>query len=156
MKARSSLRILPGLCSRVVSAPQRSAATRQTRCEISSRSVTRYHFIFEALDLLVLLLPSMALATLATNPQPLATVSHSRQNHLNHSRSFSGNSEYDDLGSPASRPHPQMSFSMSQGSQGSNLIMQSAGPFRQYEGSNGLNRRNSAPQIYSVSSVPSS
>ncbi|KAE8450406.1 hypothetical protein EG329_006481 [Mollisiaceae sp. DMI_Dod_QoI] len=43
-----------------------------------------------------------------------------------------------------------MSFSMSQGSQGSGLIMQPGNSFRQYEGNNGVNRRNSAPQIYSA------
>jgi hypothetical protein len=43
-----------------------------------------------------------------------------------------------------------MSFSMSQGSQGSGLMMQPGGPFRQSDGYNGVNRRNSAPQIYSV------
>ena len=96
--------------------------------------------------------PPMASATLSANPQPLATVSHSRQNHLSRPRSFSSASGvFDDLDSPGTRPNPQMSFSMSQGSQGSNLMMQPGGPFRQYEGNNGLNRRNSAPQIYSVS-----
>jgi hypothetical protein len=43
-----------------------------------------------------------------------------------------------------------MSFSMSQGSQGNGLMMQPGASFRQYEGSNGLGRQNSAPQIYSV------
>jgi hypothetical protein len=96
--------------------------------------------------------PPMASATLSANPQPLATVSHSRQNHLNRPRSFSSASgAFDDLDSPGTRPNPQMSFSMSQGSLGCNLMMQAGGPFRQYEGNNALNRRNSAPQIYSVS-----
>jgi hypothetical protein len=94
----------------------------------------------------------MASATITTNPQPLSTTSHSRQNHLNRPRSFSSTSgAYEDTISQATRPHPNMSFSMSQGSQGSGLMMQPGGPFRQYEGSNGVHRRNSAPQIYSVS-----
>lgn len=93
----------------------------------------------------------MASATITTNPQPLTTTSHSRQNHLNHARSFSSASgAYEDQDSPITRSNPQMSFSMSQGSQGSSLMMQPGGPFRQYEGNNGVNRRNSAPQIYSV------
>ncbi|PVH82168.1 apses transcription factor-like protein [Cadophora sp. DSE1049] len=43
-----------------------------------------------------------------------------------------------------------MSFSMSQGSQGSGLMMQPGGGFRQYDSSNGISRRSSAPQIYSA------
>jgi regulatory protein SWI6 len=94
----------------------------------------------------------MASTTITTNPQPLATISNSRQNHLRRPRSFSSTSgAYDDQDPPITRPNAQMSFSMSQGSQGSGLMMQPGGPFRQYEGHNGLNRRNSAPQIYSVS-----
>lgn len=44
-----------------------------------------------------------------------------------------------------------MSFNMSQGSQG-NLMMQQqpGGQFRAFDGQNGHQRRNSAPQIYSV------
>ncbi len=93
----------------------------------------------------------MASTTITTNPQPLSTTSHSRQNHLNHARSISSASGvYDDQDSPITRPNPSMSFSMSQGSQGSGLMMQPGGPFRQSDGYNGVNRRNSAPQIYSV------
>jgi hypothetical protein len=93
----------------------------------------------------------MASTTITTNPQPLSTTSHSRQNHLNHARSFSSASViYEDQDSPITRPNPSMSFSMSQGSQGSGLMMQPGGPFRQSDGYNGVNRRNSAPQIYSV------
>ncbi|KAF8861742.1 hypothetical protein BDZ45DRAFT_241176 [Acephala macrosclerotiorum] len=93
----------------------------------------------------------MASATVTTNPQPLANTSHSRQNHLNRPRSFSQTSAgFDDQDSAPTRPNPHMSFSMSQGSQGSGLMMQPGNSFRQYDGSNGLNRRNSAPQIYSA------
>ncbi|KUJ06992.1 uncharacterized protein LY89DRAFT_790085 [Mollisia scopiformis] len=93
----------------------------------------------------------MASATITTNPQPLANTSHSRQNHLNRPRSFSSASVgYEDQDSASTRPNPQMSFSMSQGSQGSGLMMQQGNSFRQYDGSNGVNRRNSAPQIYSA------
>jgi hypothetical protein len=94
----------------------------------------------------------MASSTISANPQPLATTSNSRQNHLNRARSFSSAAgAFDDLDPRDSRPNPAMSFSMSQGSQGSNLMMQPGGAFRQYEGSNALHRRNSSPQIYTVS-----
>ena len=102
--------------------------------------------------------PSMASTTLATYPQPLATVSYSRQNHLNHNHSISiggafDDLDLDDLDSVNTRANPEMSFSMSQGSQGSNLMMQTGGPFRQYEGNSTHNRTGSAPQIYSVSPI---
>jgi hypothetical protein len=97
-------------------------------------------------------IPPMASSTIITNPQPLATTSHSRQNHLNRPRSFSSASgAFEDQDSPISRPNAHMSFNMSQGSQGSGLMMQPGGRFGQYDGNNGLGRRNSAPQIYSVS-----
>ncbi|TVY60849.1 Start control protein cdc10 [Lachnellula suecica] len=91
----------------------------------------------------------MASAAITSNPQPLATTSHSRQNHLS-SRSFSSTAGgYENP--EAQAPHPNMSFSMSQGSQGSALMPQSSGPFRQYDGgNNGLSRRDPAPQIYSA------
>ncbi|TAQ91636.1 hypothetical protein B7494_g97 [Chlorociboria aeruginascens] len=87
----------------------------------------------------------MASATLITNPQPLANTSHSRQN-LNRAPSFrSTESAYEDH---VSRLNPEMSFSMSQGSQGNGLMMQ-PGPFRQYE-NNGIHYRDPSPQIYSA------
>ncbi|PMD62729.1 uncharacterized protein K444DRAFT_651684 [Hyaloscypha bicolor E] len=93
----------------------------------------------------------MASTTITTNPQPLSTTSHSRQNHLNHARSLSSaNVVYEDQDSPITRPNPSMSFSMSQGSQGSGLMMQPGGPFRQSDSYSGVNRRNDAPQIYSA------
>jgi hypothetical protein len=95
-------------------------------------------------------IPSMASAAITSNPQPLATTSNSRQNHLS-SRSFSGaGGVYEDQESQP--PRSNMSFSMSQGSQGSGLMPQPSGPFRQYDGGNSaLSRRDNAPQIYSVS-----
>lgn len=92
----------------------------------------------------------MASATITTNPQPLATTSDSRQNHLNRPQSFSSTGGAYEEDSQLTRPNPHMSFSMSQGSQGSGLMMQPGGAFRQFEGNNSMNRRNSAPQIYSV------
>ncbi|KAH8678846.1 hypothetical protein BGZ60DRAFT_401990 [Tricladium varicosporioides] len=93
----------------------------------------------------------MASATITTNPQPLATTSHSRQNHLNQPRSFSSTSgAFEEQESSATRPNPHMSFSMSQGSQGGGLMMQPGGSFRQYDGNSQMNHRNTAPQIYSA------
>ncbi|KAG4442376.1 hypothetical protein IFR05_002154 [Cadophora sp. M221] len=93
----------------------------------------------------------MAAATITTNPQPLATTSDSRQNHLNRAQTFSTVGGAYDEDSQLTRPTPpHMSFSMSQGSQGSGLMMQPGGGFRQYDNGNGINRRNSAPQIYSA------
>lgn len=92
----------------------------------------------------------MASATVTTNPQPLTTASHSRQN-LNRPPSFSSTGgAYEDQDLPVARANPSMSFSMSQGSQGNGLMMQPGASFRQYEGNNGLSRQSSAPQIYSV------
>jgi hypothetical protein len=97
----------------------------------------------------------MASVTVSANPHPLSDTSYSRQNHLNKALSFSAASgAFEQLDTPSIRHSPNMSFSMSQGSQGNGLMMQT-GPFRQYDGNSGLNGlsgRNSAPQIYSVSS----
>ncbi|KAK6600507.1 hypothetical protein H4I96_07833 [Botrytis cinerea] len=43
-----------------------------------------------------------------------------------------------------------MSISMSQGSQPGGLMMQPGGPFRQYDSTGAMNRRDMAPQIYSA------
>lgn len=92
----------------------------------------------------------MASATVSSKPHPLSTTSHNLQAHLNKGRSFSSASgAYDDLETPPIRLNPNMSFSMSQGSQGNSLMMQPR-PFQQYESSNGLHGRNAAPQIYSA------
>ncbi|KAF4620144.1 hypothetical protein G7Y89_g14681 [Cudoniella acicularis] len=118
------------------------------RDAISSTRLVRLnsHFAFALLHW-----TPMASATITTNPQPLATTSHSRQNHLNQPRSFStASGAFEEQESPVTRPTAHMSFNMSQGSQGSGLMMQSGGPFRQYEGNSQTNRRNSAPQIYSA------
>ncbi|KAL3418487.1 start control protein Cdc10 [Phlyctema vagabunda] len=88
----------------------------------------------------------MASATFTANPQPLATTSFSRQNHLNHQ------TPYPPVGGDSTsgpRLEHQMSFSMSQGSQGG-LMMQAGGSFRQYGETNGLQRANSSAQIYSA------
>ncbi|TVY22894.1 Start control protein cdc10 [Lachnellula hyalina] len=91
----------------------------------------------------------MASAAIPSNPQPLATTSRSRQNHLS-SRSFpAAAGVYEDQESQP--PRSSMSFNMSQGSQGSGLMAQPSGPFRQYDGGNSaINRRDAAPQIYSA------
>jgi hypothetical protein len=47
--------------------------------------------------------------------------------------------------------NPLMSFTMSQGSQGGGLMLQSGSSFRQYAEPNGVQQNGSAPQIYSVS-----
>ncbi|KAG9237787.1 hypothetical protein BJ875DRAFT_121236 [Amylocarpus encephaloides] len=91
----------------------------------------------------------MASTTITSSPQPLATTSNSRQNHLNRPPSFSSTSRaYEDQETQAARSN--MSFGMSQGSQGNGLMMQPGQPFRQYEGNSQQPRRNSAPQIYSA------
>ncbi|KAH8596060.1 hypothetical protein B0O99DRAFT_686109 [Bisporella sp. PMI_857] len=93
----------------------------------------------------------MAAATITSNPQPLANTSHSRQNHLSHQRSFStASAPYEDPESSGTIQNPHMSFNMSQGSQGSGLMMQPGGSFRQYDQSNGSHSRGVPPQIYSA------
>ncbi|KAG9247072.1 hypothetical protein BJ878DRAFT_565232 [Calycina marina] len=91
----------------------------------------------------------MASTTIASNPQPLATTSHSRQNHLKHQRTFlpSAAPEYHDPDSQASTQSISMSFGMG-GSQGG-LMMQQGGSFRQ-SGYDNLQSRNAPPQIYSA------
>ena len=91
----------------------------------------------------------MASATIISNPQPLATTSYSRQNHLNQ-RPFAAGAAHEDPDSQGLLQNAQMSFSMSQGSQGGGLMMQPGGSFRQYDQSNGVHNRTAPPQIYSV------
>ncbi|KAL2070814.1 hypothetical protein VTL71DRAFT_13840 [Oculimacula yallundae] len=92
----------------------------------------------------------MAAATNTTNTKPFATTSDSRQNHLSGPQTFPSAGGAHDEDSQLPRSNPQMSFSMSQGSQGNGLMMQPNGGLRQYDHNNGVNQRNSAPQIYSA------
>ncbi|PQE28775.1 hypothetical protein CJF32_00003980 [Rutstroemia sp. NJR-2017a WRK4] len=91
----------------------------------------------------------MASRKIATNPQPLANTSDSRQNHLQPNPYSAAASAYDG-GQSSNRSHRDMSLSMSQGSQVGGLMMQPGGSFRQYDTMHGMNARDSAPQIYSA------
>lgn len=93
----------------------------------------------------------MAAATITTNSQPFATTSESKRNRLPPNPYSTSNSAYDG-GQGTTRFHSKMSLSMSQGSQPGGLMMQPGGPFRQYDSMGGMNRRDAAPQIYSVCS----
>lgn len=96
----------------------------------------------------------MASAILGSTTGPLATTSHSRQNHLNQQRALSSaggayeDQETDNLLSP------HISFDMSQGSQGGGLMMQPR-PISQYDGGSFVRHRDVAPQIYSVRDITS-
>ncbi|RFU29853.1 hypothetical protein B7463_g6475, partial [Scytalidium lignicola] len=94
-------------------------------------------------------LTSMASAILASTTRPLATTSHSRQNHLNQQQALSSTTgAYEDQGSNILLS-PHMSFNMSQGSQGGGLMMQPR-PISQYDGGSFVRHRDVAPQIYSA------
>lgn len=91
----------------------------------------------------------MAATRIKSNPLPLANTSESKQNHLP-PNTYSANTSAHDRGQDSSRVRSGMSISMSQGSQPGGLMMQPGGPFRQYDSSGAMNRRDMAPQIYSV------
>lgn len=91
----------------------------------------------------------MAATIITKNPQPLTTTSESKRNFLPPNTYSTSNSAYDG-GQDSARFHREMSLSMSQGSQAGGLMMQSGGPFRQYDSMGTMNRRDAAPQIYSV------
>lgn len=92
----------------------------------------------------------MAAATRKTESQPLATTSESKRNHMPPDSSSTSNIAYD-AGKDSNRFQREMSLSMSQGaSQPGGLMMQPGGSFRQYDSMGAMNRRDTAPQIYSV------
>lgn len=91
----------------------------------------------------------MAATRIKSNPRPLATTSESKQNHLP-PNPYSTNNSAHDRGQDSTRSRSGMSISMSQGSQPGGLMMQPGGPFRQYDSTGAMNRRDMAPQIYSV------
>ncbi|KAH8809014.1 hypothetical protein F5884DRAFT_677166 [Xylogone sp. PMI_703] len=91
----------------------------------------------------------MASAILTSATGPLATTSHSRQNHLNQQQVLSSTGgAYEDQDSN-SLLSPDISFAMSQGSQGNSLMMQPR-PISQYDGGSFVRHRDVAPQIYSA------
>ncbi|ATZ55488.1 Bcswi6 [Botrytis cinerea B05.10] len=91
----------------------------------------------------------MAATRIKSNPRPLATTSESKQNHLP-PNPYSTNNSAHDRGQDSTRSRSEMSISMSQGSQPGGLMMQPGGPFRQYDSTGAMNRRDMAPQIYSA------
>jgi len=102
----------------------------------------------------------MASATFVTDSSTLAPTSESRQNYMSRPSSFTATNNdtymngtyYEEQDSPQ-LTRPNMSFSMSQSAR-DGMMPSSGTSFRQYDNSNGVNRSNSAPQIYSVRIVP--
>lgn len=95
----------------------------------------------------------MASATITTNRKSLVDSSQSRENHLN------GRSVHSIDGAAKEQQYPpvagNMSFSMSQPSQGSNLMVRPASAaegYRRHDGDTGAHSKGGAFQIYSVSS----
>ncbi|CAG8977980.1 hypothetical protein HYALB_00001862 [Hymenoscyphus albidus] len=91
----------------------------------------------------------MASSTITSNPRPLSNTSSSRQNHLNRAPSFAAGAQGEQ---EATRSNTQMSFNMSQGSQGGGMMMQQGQPFRQYDGNQPM-RPNPPPQTQIYSAV---
>jgi hypothetical protein len=107
--------------------------------------------------------PRMASATITTKHQtPIASYSPTQPSEFGRSLSFSsiigaydrGTTQAAPSASAKSQPHldPNMSFTMSQGSQNNGLMLQPGSSFRHYADANGAQANGTTPQIYSVSS----
>ena len=106
----------------------------------------------------------MASTTIIAQSQPPTTTSSSNSGTVTLGRSLSyssTNAAYENGATQSTAsaktpppPNSRMSFTTSQGSQNSGLMLHPGSSFRQYGDANGAQQNGAGPQIYSVSSSP--